>query len=51
MKALNRFAGRSVMALSIAVALQLGVVPNRAYAVGASVAAPDHDQLEEIGHG
>ncbi len=48
MKALNRFAGRSVIALSIAVALQLGVVPNRAYAAGASDAAPEHDQLEEI---
>jgi outer membrane receptor protein involved in Fe transport len=48
MKALNAFGGRLVIALSVAVALLPGIVPNLACAAGASVAAPDPNKLEEV---
>lgn len=48
MKALNRCAARSVIAVSVAMALQLGVGPNRACAVAASDAASEPAQLEEV---
>ena len=48
MKSLDRVVVRTVIVFLVVVALQLGVVPNRAFAVGTRDAAPVHDQLEEV---